>query len=125
MDRFDSNRIPPPELVEFVSILQKEPVARLADLVQSYPGSQKNLISQFRKYVGLTPKSYQRIIRFNDVLAEINNEQEVSWSDAAYACGYSDQPHFIREFQTFSGMNPSEFLRQDHNQQEPNFFPLD
>lgn len=125
LSRFDESRLPPPELVDFVERLQKEPVARLADLVKSYPGSQKKLINQFRKFVGLTPKSFQRIVRFNDVLAEINNQQEVSWSDAAYSCGYSDQPHFIREFQAFSGMNPSEFLRQDHNQQEPNFFPLD
>ena len=125
LNRYDQERQPPAELVEFVSQLQSQPVAKLNGLIERYPTSQKNLIDQFKKYVGLTPKSYQRITRFNELLARIQNQENVSWAEVAYDCGYSDQPHFIREFQHFCGMNPAEFIRQDFNKQEPNFFPLD
>jgi AraC-like DNA-binding protein len=36
---------------------------------------------------------------------------EVDWADLAVTCGYSDQPHLVHEFQAFSGMSPSAYLR--------------
>ena len=125
LDRFDSERQPPGELVDFVHLLQKEPVSKLSELIERYPATQKSLIDQFKKYVGLTPKMYQRIVRFNELLLKINEQEQIAWAEVAYDCGYSDQAHFIREFQQFSGMNPAEFIKQDFHKQEPNFFPLD
>lgn len=125
LDRFDQSRQAPVELREFIAELQAQPIIKLHDLVESYSSTQKNLISQFRKYVGLTPKAYQRILRFNDLLLKIKQQETFSWAEVAYECGYSDQSHFIREFQNFSGMNPDEFAKLGLNLLEPNFFPLD
>lgn len=123
--RFDETKTPPPELIEFIESLQQEPVANLNQLIESYPATQKTLIEQFKRYVGLTPKYYQRILRFNDILQRIHQKENICWSNIAHDCGYSDQPHFIKEFKHFSGFNPQEFISQDFNREDTNFFPLD
>ncbi len=124
-DRIDHGLLPPTELIEFIDELQQRPTIKYQDLTEDYPHTQKHLINQFKKYVGLTPKYFQRMLRFNDILNKIQQQQKVNWSDVAFMCGYSDQSHFIKEFHHFSGFNPSEFIKQDFQQDEPNFFPLD
>ena len=74
--------------------------------------SHKHLIQRFRDEVGLTPKRFCRIQRFQSVLRAIESQSGVEWADLACACGYFDQAHFIREFHGFSGLNPSAYLTQ-------------
>ncbi len=125
LQRFDETLAPPQELLDFIAQLQTQPAGKYREISHSYPNSQKHLIDQFRKFVGLTPKYYQRILRFNDILQRIQQKQNISWSEVAYQCGFSDQSHFIKEFKHFSGFNPQEFIQLALNQDEPNFFPLD
>ncbi len=125
MRRFDDSRTPPESLLEFVDQLQTEPASKYTAITDGYPNSQKHLIDQFKQYIGLTPKQFQRIARFNDILGRIQQQDNISWSEVAYQCGFSDQSHFIKEFKTFSGFNPQEFIDLDHQHAEPNFFPLD
>ena len=123
--RMRSDLAPPDKLTAVIQALQAEPVANHADAIESYPNSQKHLIEQFKQYVGLTPKSYHRILRFNDLLATIQNQQAIQWSEVSYLSGYADQSHFIKEFKHFSGFNPKEFIRHDWQHESGNFFPLD
>ncbi len=74
--------------------------------------SQKQFIQLFKKYVGLSPKYFQRVQRFNKVLQEVERRNEINWPALSYDCGFYDQAHFIREFQKFSGFNPTDFLRE-------------
>lgn len=123
--RFDENKTPPESLLTFYGSLAQAPAANYSQIVADYPNTQKHLISQFKKYVGLTPKSTQRILRFNEILHKIHNKEMITWAQVAYQCGFSDQSYFIKEFKRFSGFNPEEFISQAFNQDEPNFFPLD
>lgn len=126
LQRFDSSRCPPAQLLSFIDSLQQAPATALKQLIEDYPASQKTLIDQFKQYVGLTPKYFQRILRFNDLLQRIRDKQTLSWTDIAHDCGFTDQSHFIREFRHFSGFNPSEYLDRAFDQNDdPNFFPLD
>lgn len=62
-----------------------------------------------RKIVGLSPKQFQRIVRFNKVLQYIRqNRSNCNWSQIASRFGYYDQTHFIKEFKHFYGKTPSE-----------------
>ena len=122
---FDLAQTPPDPIVNMVSLLQEQPASKLKEVLDTYDGTQKHLISQFRKFVGLTPKQYQRVMRFNDVFAQMQKDQFLSWADIAQLCGYSDQSHFIREFKNFSGFSPKKFLQQDFDEDASNFFPLD
>ncbi len=123
--RFDDSKIPSKELLTIVEKLQQQPAANFNKITEGYPYTQKHLIDQFKKYVGVTPKYYHRIARFNEILQQIRQKEQISWSQVAYQCGYADQSHFIKEFSHFSGFNPQEFIKQEFNKDEPNFFPLD
>jgi AraC-like DNA-binding protein len=122
---FDKKLLPPESLVDVVANLRSQPAVKLKSVIDSFDGTQKHLISQFKKYIGITPKQYQRVLRFNDVFVQMQGDQFLKWSDIAYLCGYSDQSHFIREFKNFSGFIPEDFLREEFDDEEANFFPLD
>ena len=124
LEIYDANQQPPEDLVSLVNAFQAAQGAYY-ELIEGYPHSKKHLIDQFKKYVGLTPKYFHRICRFNELLSSINQKQQFSWAQVAYQCGYSDQSHFIKEFKHFSGFNPQQFIRQEFDQEPPNFFPLD
>jgi len=125
VSRFDPDKTPPTELLTILEKLQSETATNYNQVIGSYPNTQKHLIDQFKKYIGLTPKYYQRILRFNEILQQIQKKEKITWAQVAYQCGYSDQPHFIKEFKHFSGFNPQEFILKEFNQDEANFFPLD
>lgn len=125
-ERYDAALAVPASVIELAQALQAAPGATLKDLIETQNGaSQKHLISQFRRYVGMTPKQYQRILRFNAVFAQMQGDQFLRWSDIAQLCGYSDQSHFIREFRHFSGFSPTGFVREEFDDEATNFFPLD
>lgn len=81
----------------------------------------KRFIALFSQEVGLTPKRYCRIRRFQDVLRRIERAEEVDWTAVAVACGYYDQSHCIRDFRDFAGINPTAYLarRTPHRNHVP------
>lgn len=74
--------------------------------------SQKHLIQLFKEHVGLPPKAFLRIIRFQRAISEIEQRGCIEWSHLALDCGYYDQAHFIRDFKRFSGFTPEEYLQR-------------
>jgi AraC-like DNA-binding protein len=81
-----------------------------ADVARTLNISQRRFIQLFRDEVGLTPKLYSRIQRFQHVLRRIERVDDVDWVDVATACGYFDQAHFIHDFREFTGLRPSDYL---------------
>jgi AraC-like DNA-binding protein len=81
-----------------------------ADVARELQMSQRRFIRLFRDEVGLTPKLYSRIERFQAVLRRVELIDDVDWADVAASCGYFDQPHFIHDFREFTGLRPSEYL---------------
>lgn len=73
--------------------------------------SQKHLITQFKKSVGVSPKQLSRVARFQKVLTQIDPMQPVDWRTIAHACHYYDQSHFNRDFAAFTGMSPSKYVQ--------------
>ncbi len=70
--------------------------------------STRQLERLFKKVVGLTPKFYCRIIRFNYIF-EVIKEQNDSWIKTALQSGYFDQSHFIKNFKEFTGEEPTSY----------------
>lgn len=77
--------------------------------------SQKHLIKIFKEHVGVTPKSFLKIIRFQKAIQEIETSQPANWTSIAYDSGYYDQAHFIHDFKNFSGFTPNQFLQMQSN----------
>lgn len=70
--------------------------------------SARRLTRLFTLEVGLTPKLYARIKRFERALQLMNSADSVDWSDLAQVCGYFDQSHLIKDCKAISGFTPSE-----------------
>lgn len=94
----------------------------IRDLANTIGITQKHLISQFEKVVGLRPKSFARVCKFQKVVNLIEHQKELEWAAIAADCGYYDQAHFIHEFQTFSGLSPSVYVTQ--RGEYVNFIPI-
>jgi AraC-like DNA-binding protein len=69
--------------------------------------SAKRFIERFKATVGVAPKHYCRILRFQRALARAENGHRVEWTRIAVDCGYFDQAHFIHDFRSFAGLTPT------------------
>jgi AraC-like DNA-binding protein len=67
--------------------------------------SHRRFIALFRGAIGLSPKAYARVMRFDRALA-LAADPVQSWVDIALTAGYSDQAHLSREFSALAGMSP-------------------
>jgi AraC-like DNA-binding protein len=83
----------------------------VGDVVQGIGISSRRFWELFRNEVGLSPKAFSRIRRFNEVLGKIERLTTVDWLDVALSCGYFDQAHFNHDFRAFAGLSPSAYLR--------------
>jgi AraC-like DNA-binding protein len=84
--------------------------------------SHQQLIRLFRQEVGMTPKRFVRVRRFQKVLERLGRENHANWAEIARACGYADQAHLSREFQEFAGVSPTAYLR-DRDARFPTYLP--
>ena len=74
--------------------------------------SQRRFIQVFSEEVGMTPKLFSRIQRFQQSRSLIQNNPTPKWASLALDLGYFDQSHLIREFHEFSGFSPSDYLNR-------------
>ena len=96
-------------------IIRRPDQINLARLNQDIGYSQKHFIGMFKRQVGITPKAYLKIIRFQKAIGEIEQRQEVKWANISQDCGFYDQAHFINDFKSFSGFTPEEYLRRKND----------
>jgi AraC-like DNA-binding protein len=82
----------------------------IASLAEGTGWSARRLITSFRDEVGVTPKLAARILRFERVVARIQEARGHGWADIAYDCGYYDQAHLNRDFREFAGTTPTAFV---------------
>ncbi len=95
-------------------IVRAEGEYSVQHLVKLIGFSERQLERKFKRQVGITPKILSRIMRFQKFLAMAKQTNTLTLADAATACGYYDQSHFIRDFTKFSGMSPVRYLSSNH-----------
>lgn len=78
--------------------------------------SQRQLERLFQQQVGLSPKSYARLLRI-DAARKALKQPVASLTDLGLNLGFYDQSHFIREFKTVIGMTPSAYVEHSLNQE--------
>jgi AraC-like DNA-binding protein len=72
--------------------------------------SQRQFNRRFKNIVGITPKEYIKVVRFNKVLRHFNTDSPDSMAMLAQQFGYYDQAHFIKDFREFTGITPGSFV---------------
>ncbi len=81
-------------------------VAKVGVVTDAIGMSAKRFIERFKAEVGVTPKQYCRLMRFQHAVAAAHADAALDWSEVALSCGYFDQAHFIHDFRAFSGLTP-------------------
>ncbi|PWK70866.1 AraC-like DNA-binding protein [Mucilaginibacter oryzae] len=90
-------------------IHQHKGTIRIADLARNLNTSQSPLEKRFRKIVGSSPKKFSSIVRAKSVMEFL---KQGSWQGALHLGDYHDQAHLIKEFKTYSGATPEQYIKE-------------
>ncbi len=94
----------PPALTQALTLF--EAGATIAEVVRQSGTSHRTFLTRFHASVGLTPKVYCRVRRFQRALNALTHERP-RLIDLALATGYADQAHLTREFTALAGISPA------------------
>lgn len=70
----------------------------------------RQLQRTFQENIGISPKTYVRIVRFKGAYDFVQCNPNATWTEISHQFGYADQSHFIRDFREFTGENPRAFI---------------
>ena len=99
-------------------------VVSIREITSELGLSDRRFIEVFAAEVGMTPKLFGRVQRFQRALRLARTSAALNWADLAQDCRYFDQSHLIRDFQAFSGFAPADYLRHLLRQVKDNHVAL-
>ncbi|HKE18413.1 MAG TPA: helix-turn-helix domain-containing protein [Kofleriaceae bacterium] len=99
--------------------------ASIGELAERADLSHRRFIEVFAAEVGMTPKLFGRVKRFQRALAAARRSASADWARLAQASGYFDQSHMIRDFVEFSGLSPADLHRHRGDRVKENHVALD
>ncbi len=100
------------EAIAIVSLIERNMGGRtISEIAQSLGISKRQIERKFNKYIGLSPKIFSRITRFQQTVKQINSHFDQDFATIPYHTGFYDQSHFIKDFKRFSGDTPAYYLR--------------
>jgi AraC-like DNA-binding protein len=91
-------------------IMRNDGRCRIDFLARHTGLSIRNFQRMFRERVGVSPKLYSRIVRFEAALRSKASSPQMSWMTIAHELGYHDQMHLIHDFRQLSGETPTGIL---------------
>lgn len=110
LERLRRRLDPHPAVMHALRVFGVSPdVARVAAVRVEAGYGAKRFIQLFRDGVGLAPKRFCRIARFQQVIERLARGGRVEWARVAADSGYYDQPHLNREFRLFAGVPPGDY----------------
>jgi AraC-like DNA-binding protein len=104
-------RVEPRVALAVQSLLTRGGTSHVEQLAREQRVSERTLLRLFERHLGLAPKHFARIVRFQRVLASCKTARVHSLADLALAAGYADQAHLTREVSALGGLTPSALLR--------------
>jgi AraC-like DNA-binding protein len=93
-----------------VNAFEHDSFLSVAAVLQEIGLSERRFSRIFSEQVGLTPKLFQRVRRFQRTMASLPSHGQVDWAGTATANGYYDQAHLINDFRSFSSVTPADFF---------------
>ena len=98
---------PPAPVVEaWARLVASGGRARIEDVARAIGWSRRHLATRFGAELGLPPKAYARVLRFERVVAALRGPDPPPLAALAAATGYADQAHLTREVRAFAGTTP-------------------
>lgn len=99
-------------------IMQSNGGIGIKELREEVSLTERSFERRFKQYVGITPKLFARITRFQGSLHQLRQNDFDKLSDIAFGNDYADQSHFIRAFREFAGISPLQYHKQAGNMME-------
>jgi AraC-like DNA-binding protein len=93
-------------------VLSSSGCVRVSDLAHNAGLGIRQFERRFRYEIGIPPKLYARIVRFEAALRRKAAAPAMLWTDIAHALGYHDQMHMVRDFNRLSGDSPTTICGQ-------------
>lgn len=93
--------------------------ARIELIARDLGVSARQLRRVFTSVVGLNPKTFARIARFQRALRGARAGSDPEWSTLATHAGYYDQSHLIADFRALAGATPSVLLARLASERAP------
>ncbi|MEU5216577.1 helix-turn-helix domain-containing protein [Streptomyces sp. NPDC020807] len=84
---------------------------RIGRVAEELGWSRRYLTDRFRGEVGLSPKTFARVLRFEHAHDLASTRHPLPWADVASVSGYADQAHLAREWREFTGRSPTAWRR--------------
>lgn len=110
--RFAHARDAPPAFVGAAVERLDASHARVDAVAAALGYGHRRFIQLFSEEVGMTPKRFARVRRFERALARAERSDGAEWGRIAVASGYFDQSHLIRDFLEFTGFSPKALRRR-------------
>jgi AraC-like DNA-binding protein len=83
--------------------------------------SHRQFDRKFLERVGISPKQYLQVIRFDKAFRMKNRNPEKDWLTIALHCGYYDYQHLVRDYKEFTGCTPNQFVQIEDKAPERTF----
>lgn len=112
----------PAVIYSAAQLKEKNGIQSIAELRNKIGYSSRHFSGLFKEIIGITPKQYAGICRFQHTLAAIRESRKPDWANLALNCGFYDQSHFIHSFKDLSGISPTDYFR--NQQDSANHLPL-
>lgn len=118
IDHFIS--MPKKKISEFIpsvihQIHMKKGIVNLESLVENLGINNRTFQLHFKNVIGISPKLFCRITRFNFLLQALDAVPTADILDFSVQFGYADKPHLYKDFKEFVGMTPLKYLRLINN----------
>ncbi|WP_327059399.1 AraC family transcriptional regulator [Lacibacter sediminis] len=111
LDRFSASKNP---LLPIVSdIIQSHGRLKIEEITKKHFITERSLERQFKQHIGITPKEFIDIERFNFAFATFQRRTGSSLLDIVWECGYYDHAHLTNDFKRYTGKPPSDFILSD------------
>jgi AraC-like DNA-binding protein len=108
LSRQNARRSPSGVTTAAADLLRHDGCLRIADLADKTGLSIRQFERSFASQIGLTPKLFARVARFEGALQRKKRSPCMRWTDIAHEMGYHDQPHMVRDFWQLSGSTPTD-----------------
>jgi AraC-like DNA-binding protein len=103
------------DAVDFTAnqIVDAKGLVNVSDMMSDLFMCRRQFERKFFQKVGLSPKFYARTRRLGYLCSLMAGKRQVNWQHLLYDCGYYDQAHFIKDFTTFLGRTPTDYLKNN------------
>jgi len=102
-----------PSIMQIVLENELSEQTDLHHLHKKYKFSERTMERLFKNTMGISPKTFQRLVRFEKTLALLKDPSVKNTTTIGYMLNYNDQSHFIKDFKSFSNITPFQFQRNN------------